>query len=163
MEQRQIYESLTRDHPSYTTTPMWFWGWSYKRDSTVQVQVICDSLARQWSADFFYQLIFTVPISDQHIMSVIDLKLIWHSKLVAMVSLRSVLLRSCPYTLVGLTCWAKCMKVNGCRRRLCYILDSVLCFVWLVFPVICADRDSACVTLQADVSAFVSWVSPCRI
>ena len=30
-----IYESLTSDHPSYTTTPMWFWGWSYKRGSTV--------------------------------------------------------------------------------------------------------------------------------
>ena len=25
-----VYESLTSDHPSYTTTPMWFWGWSYK-------------------------------------------------------------------------------------------------------------------------------------
>ena len=22
-----VYESLTSDHPSYTTTPMWFWGW----------------------------------------------------------------------------------------------------------------------------------------
>ena len=31
-----VYESLTSDHPSYTTTPMWFWGWSYKRGSTVQ-------------------------------------------------------------------------------------------------------------------------------
>ena len=30
-----VYESLTSDHPSYTTTPMWFWGWSYKRGSTV--------------------------------------------------------------------------------------------------------------------------------
>ena len=30
-----VYESLS-DHPSYTTTPMWFWGWSYKRGSTVQ-------------------------------------------------------------------------------------------------------------------------------
>ena len=30
-----LYESLTSDHPSYTTTPMWFWGWSYKRGSTV--------------------------------------------------------------------------------------------------------------------------------
>ena len=29
-----VYESLTSDHPSYTTTPMWFWGWSYKRGST---------------------------------------------------------------------------------------------------------------------------------
>ena len=29
------YESLTNDHPSYTTAPMWFWGWSYKRGSTV--------------------------------------------------------------------------------------------------------------------------------
>ena len=28
-EQHQIYESLTKDHPSYMTTPMWFWGWSY--------------------------------------------------------------------------------------------------------------------------------------
>ena len=28
-----VYESLTSDHPSYTTTPMW--GWSYKRGSTV--------------------------------------------------------------------------------------------------------------------------------
>ena len=26
-----VYESLTSDHPSNTTTPMWFWGWSYKR------------------------------------------------------------------------------------------------------------------------------------
>ena len=34
-----VYESLTSDHPSYTTTPMWFWGWSYKRGSTV---------ARKW-------------------------------------------------------------------------------------------------------------------
>ena len=33
-----VYESLTSDHPSYTTTPMWFWGWSYKRGSTVMVQ-----------------------------------------------------------------------------------------------------------------------------
>ena len=31
-----VYESLTSDHPSYTTTPMWFWGWSYKRGSPVQ-------------------------------------------------------------------------------------------------------------------------------
>ena len=31
-----VYESLTSDHPSYTTTPMWFWGRSYKRGSTVQ-------------------------------------------------------------------------------------------------------------------------------
>ena len=30
-----VYESLTSDHPSYTTTPMWFWGWSYKRGSIV--------------------------------------------------------------------------------------------------------------------------------
>ena len=30
-----VYESLTSDHPSYMTTPMWFWGWSYKRGSTV--------------------------------------------------------------------------------------------------------------------------------
>ena len=30
-----VYESLTSDHPSYTTTPMWFWGWSYNRGSTV--------------------------------------------------------------------------------------------------------------------------------
>ena len=30
-----VYESLTSDHPSYTTTSMWFWGWSYKRGSTV--------------------------------------------------------------------------------------------------------------------------------
>ena len=30
-----VYEFLTSDHPSYTTTPMWFWGWSYKRGSTV--------------------------------------------------------------------------------------------------------------------------------
>ena len=30
-----VYESLTSDHPSYTTTPMWFWWWSYKRGSTV--------------------------------------------------------------------------------------------------------------------------------
>ena len=30
-----VYESLTSDHPSYTTTPMCFWGWSYKRGSTV--------------------------------------------------------------------------------------------------------------------------------
>ena len=30
-----VYESLTSDHPSDTTTPMWFWGWSYKRGSTV--------------------------------------------------------------------------------------------------------------------------------
>ena len=30
-----VYESLTSDHPSYTTAPMWFWGWSYKRGSTV--------------------------------------------------------------------------------------------------------------------------------
>ena len=30
-----VYESLTSDHPSYSTTPMWFWGWSYKRGSTV--------------------------------------------------------------------------------------------------------------------------------
>ena len=35
LEQRSISESLTSDHPSYTTTPMWFWGWSYKRGSTV--------------------------------------------------------------------------------------------------------------------------------
>ena len=33
-----VYESLTSDHPSYTTTPMWFWGWSYKRGSTVQTE-----------------------------------------------------------------------------------------------------------------------------
>ena len=32
-----VYESLTSDHPSYTTKPMWFWGWSYKRGSTVFV------------------------------------------------------------------------------------------------------------------------------
>ena len=32
-----VYESLTSDHPSYTTTPIWFWWWSYKRDSTVVV------------------------------------------------------------------------------------------------------------------------------
>ena len=31
-----VYESLTSDHPSYTTTPMWLWGWSYKRGSTVR-------------------------------------------------------------------------------------------------------------------------------
>ena len=31
-----VYESLTSDHPSYTTTPMLFSGWSYKRGSTVQ-------------------------------------------------------------------------------------------------------------------------------
>ena len=30
-----VYESLTSDHPSYTTTRMWLWGWSYKRGSTV--------------------------------------------------------------------------------------------------------------------------------
>ena len=30
-----VYESLKSDHPSYTTTPMWLWGWSYKRGSTV--------------------------------------------------------------------------------------------------------------------------------
>ena len=30
-----VYESLTSDHPSYTTTPMWLWGWSYKRGTTV--------------------------------------------------------------------------------------------------------------------------------
>ena len=35
-----VYESLTSDHPYYTTTPMWFWGWSYKRGSTV-VCVFC--------------------------------------------------------------------------------------------------------------------------
>ena len=27
--------SLAEDHPSYTTTSMWFWGWSYNRGSTV--------------------------------------------------------------------------------------------------------------------------------
>ena len=32
-----VYKSLTSDHPSYTTTPMWFWGWSYKRGSTVSL------------------------------------------------------------------------------------------------------------------------------
>ena len=36
-----VYESLTSDHPSYTTTPMWFWGWSYKRGSTV-VPNLCE-------------------------------------------------------------------------------------------------------------------------
>ena len=36
-----VYESLTSDHPSYTTTPMWFWGWSYKRGSTVPRIVCC--------------------------------------------------------------------------------------------------------------------------
>ena len=35
-----VYESLTSDHPSYTTTPMWFWGWSYKRGSTVLAKAI---------------------------------------------------------------------------------------------------------------------------
>ena len=35
-----VYESLTSDHPSYTTTPMWFWGWSYKRGSTVRTSMI---------------------------------------------------------------------------------------------------------------------------
>ena len=35
LDQRSIYESLMSDHPSYTTTPMWFWGWSYKKGSTL--------------------------------------------------------------------------------------------------------------------------------
>ena len=35
-----VYESLTSDHPSYTTTPMWFWWWSYKRGSTVTANFI---------------------------------------------------------------------------------------------------------------------------
>ena len=35
-----VYESLTSDHPSYTTTPMWFWGWSYKRGSTVVILLL---------------------------------------------------------------------------------------------------------------------------
>ena len=42
-----VYESLTSDHPSYTTTPMWFWGWSYKRGSTV--------LHAQRNGDFLFQ------------------------------------------------------------------------------------------------------------
>ena len=36
-----VYESLTSDHPSYTTTPMWFWGWLYKRGSTVLLLCPC--------------------------------------------------------------------------------------------------------------------------
>ena len=40
-----VYESLTSDHPSYTTTPMWFWGWSYKRGSTV---FVCNKY-RHWT------------------------------------------------------------------------------------------------------------------
>ena len=38
-----VYESLTSDHPSYTTTPMWFWGWSYKRGSTVVLGLFPDN------------------------------------------------------------------------------------------------------------------------
>ena len=41
-----VYESLTSDHPSYTTTPMWFWGWSYKRGSTVQRHFVRKSSAK---------------------------------------------------------------------------------------------------------------------
>ena len=37
-----VYESLTSDHPSYTTTQMWFWGWSYKRGSTVHPLFLID-------------------------------------------------------------------------------------------------------------------------
>ena len=50
-----VYESLTSDHPSYTTTPMWFWGWSYKRGSTVlwKDMHVCD-----WWSVF---LVWTVP------------------------------------------------------------------------------------------------------
>ena len=40
-----VYESLTSDHPSYTTTPMWFWGWSYKRGSTVLCKSYSDDNA----------------------------------------------------------------------------------------------------------------------
>ena len=35
---QHIYESLTSHHPSYMTTPMWSWWWSYKRGSTVLSQ-----------------------------------------------------------------------------------------------------------------------------
>ena len=36
---RKIVKSLANDYPSYTTTPMWFWGWSYNRGSTVVLAV----------------------------------------------------------------------------------------------------------------------------
>ena len=41
-----VYESLTSDNPSYMTRPMWFWGWSYKRGSTVIA--ISWLMCRQW-------------------------------------------------------------------------------------------------------------------
>ena len=43
-----VYESLTSYHPSYTTTPMWFWGWSHKRGSTVLLFKWRDHMLSVW-------------------------------------------------------------------------------------------------------------------
>ena len=96
-----VYESLTSDHPSYTTTPMWFWGWSYKRGSTVYTlnfnNVVHDTMGnfffRIWR--FFWTIgpilnlsqhcrnTFEVFVSDVLIWLIIHTKVIIHSFIVA--------------------------------------------------------------------------------
>ena len=67
-----VYESLTSDHHSYTTTPMWFWGWSYKRGSTVihilnskGVSVLVDMVSKVQS--FFTRPLLAKYSADQTI------------------------------------------------------------------------------------------------
>ena len=68
-----VYESLTSDHPSYTTTPMWFWGWSYKRGSTVQHKKLLDENTpiNKHLLDYNYLFVqmnvFTILVDDHWI------------------------------------------------------------------------------------------------
>ena len=62
-----IVKSLADDHPPYTTTPMWFWGWSYKRGSTVHpfCLTLCKNSFQKWTCCYP----FCAPISPSIIFS----------------------------------------------------------------------------------------------